>query len=269
MKIGFIGIGNMGCAILRGFLNGGFNNENIFIYDVNIDKCESIKNQYKINVCSNLEYLIKEVNLLILAVKPDVILNLLSNVKEHIIKFKPTIVSIAAGTEISKISDAIGDKEISIFRVMPNINAEISHSTSSYCYVNLEQSEVDKIVSLFKSIGSVYYIPEEKFNIFTAIAGCGPAYVYLFLDSMAKGAQKLGLNKKEALNIAIDTLIGSAKMLKNSDKHCWELIDNVCSPGGITIEGVCILEENNFQQTIVKTIEKTVEKDDIIRKGKK
>ena len=122
-------------------------------------------------------------------------------------------------------------------------------------------------MNLFKNIGSLFYIPEEKFNIFTAIAGCSPAYVFLFLDSLAKGALKMGLNKNEALNIAIDMLIGSAKMLKESKKNPWELIDSVCSPGGTTIEGICALEENNFQQSIVKAIEKTISKDLLLNKN--
>ncbi len=267
MKIGFIGIGNMGGAILKGFLNNGIESKKIYIYDLNIKKCQNLKDIYNINICRSLEDLIKQIDLLIFAVKPDVILNLVSDVKNLIKLYKPIIVSIAAGTTIDSIYNVIDSEDISIVRIMPNINAEINLSTSAYCYKNIDDKNIAKVVSLFENIGSMYFMPETKFNIFTAIAGCSPAYVYLFLDSLAKGAQKMGLNKKEALNIAIDTLIGSAKMLKQSNKHPWELIDSVCSPGGMTIEGVCTLEENNFQQTIVKSIENSVKKDLLLNKN--
>ncbi|WP_250278866.1 pyrroline-5-carboxylate reductase [[Clostridium] colinum] len=266
MKIGFIGTGNMGSAILKGVLNSGLSSKNVYIYDLDIEKCKSLQSIYNINICDNYESLISASDLLIFAIKPDVILNVISETRSYINLYKPIVVSIAAGVELDSISNIINNPEIGIVRIMPNINAEINLSTSAYCYRNLEEESVNKVLDLFRKIGTVFYIPENKFNIFTAIAGCSPAYIYLFLDSLAKGAQKMGLNKKEALDIAIDTLIGSAKMLKHSKKHPWELIDAVCSPGGTTIEGICTLEENNFQQAVVKAVENSIKKDILLKK---
>lgn len=261
MNIGFLGIGNMGGSILKGFLSNKIDGKNIFVYDIDTLKVEEFKQKFNINVCYNYEELVKNVDYLILAVKPDIILKVVDDLKGYLSIYKPIIISIAAGISTNSIYKIINNDNIGIVRIMPNINAEISLATSAYCYINIKDEHIEQVVNLFKSIGTVFYIPEEKFSIFTAIAGCSPAYVYLFLDSIAKGAQKMGLNKKDAIQIAIDVTIGSANMLKHSGKHPWELIDNVCSPGGTTIEGICTLEENNFQQSIVKAIENTIKKD--------
>ena len=267
MKIGFIGIGNMGGSILKGFIKKGIDCKNIYIFDINLEKSQQLKNEHNIVLCNSYKELIENVDVLILAVKPDILLKLLKDIYVEIVTYKPIIVSIAAGISINNILNSIKNENIKIVRIMPNINASINLSTSAYCYQNINEEDLEKVKNLFNNIGSLFYIPEEKFNIFTAIAGCSPAYIFLFLDSLAKGALKMGLNKNEALNIAIDVLIGSAKMLKESKKNPWELIDSVCSPGGTTIEGICALEENNFQQSIVKAIEKTISKDLLLNKN--
>ncbi len=266
MNIGFLGIGNMGGSILKGFLSNGLDAKNIFIYDINFNKVEEFKKMFSLNVCDNYEQLIKNVDYLIVAVKPDIFVKLLEDINLYLQKYNPIIISIAAGISINNIYSKLDNKSLGIVRVMPNINAEICLSTSAYCYKNVKDEDIKKIVTLLENIGSVFYMPEEKFSIFTAIAGCSPAYIYLFLDSIAKGAQKMGLNKKEAIQIAIDVTIGSANMLKKSNKHPWELIDNVCSPGGTTIEGICTLEKNSFQQIIVEAIENTIKKDILLNK---
>ena len=263
MNIGFLGIGNMGGAILKGFLANGINSNNIFIYDIDTLKLNEYKKDFNVNICLNYEQLLQNIDFLILAIKPNIFLEVLNYLKNYINSYKPTIISIAAGISIKDIKNII-DNNVGIVRIMPNINAEICLSTSAYCYDNIKEENLNIVTYLFEKIGSLFYIPEEKFSIFTAIADCSPAYIYLFLDSIAKGAQKMGINKKEALQIAIDVTIGSANMLKNSNKHSWELIDSVCSPGGTTIEGICTLEENNFQQIIVKAIENTIKKDKLL-----
>nr|WP_317357776.1 pyrroline-5-carboxylate reductase [uncultured Tyzzerella sp.] len=266
MNIGFLGIGNMGGSILKGFLAKGINSENIFAYDIDTVKLQDFKNNFNISICDNYEDLVKNSDFLILAIKPNIFFKILEDLKIYIDLYKPVIISIAAGITIDSIKNIINN--VGIVRIMPNINAEICLSTSAYCYYNICDEKLNKIINLFEKVGSTFYIPEDKFSIFTAIAGCSPAYIYLFLDSIAKGAQKMGMNKKEALQIAIDVTIGSANMLKNSNKHSWELIDNVCSPGGTTIEGICTLEENNFQQSIVKAIENTIKKDILLNNQK-
>lgn len=267
MKFGFIGIGNMGGAILKGLVIKKMPLENIFVYDINEKILDHLKNDHNINVCNNYEELINSVDCVILAVKPDIFKSLLNDISHLLEKNRTLIVSIAAGLKISSLENIISYENPPIIRIMPNLNAGICMSTTAYCYnKNVNENQIESVVNAFNTIGSVYKIEEEKFNIFTAIASCSPAYVYLFIDSIAKGAQKMGLNKADSIKIATDTVIGSANMLSKSKKHPWELIDNVCSPGGTTIEGICTLEDENFQQTIVKAIENSINKDNILNK---
>ncbi|MDE6182255.1 MAG: pyrroline-5-carboxylate reductase [Eubacteriales bacterium] len=269
MKIGFLGIGNMGSAILKGILKNGIDANEIYAYDVDKERLNKIKSELNINICFTYESLINSIDCIILAIKPNIFKNVLKEIAPILKANNTLIVSIAAGLEINSIKEMLNNKFAPIIRIMPNINAEICMATSAYCYSEeVGEEELDEVVSYFEKIGSIYYIEEEKFSIFTAIAGCSPAYVYLFIDSLAKGAQKMGLPKKLALEIATNAVIGSANMINKSSKHPWELIDNVCSPGGTTIEGICTLEENNFQQTIVKAVENSIIKDNKLNNNK-
>ena len=269
MKIGFLGIGNMGSAILKGFLKNGILSNDIYAYDLDKERLNKMKNEFNINICFTYESLINSIDCIILAIKPNIFKDVLKEIAPILKTNNTLIVSIAAGIEINNIKQMVNNKFASVIRIMPNINAEICMATSAYCYSEeVSEEDLDEIISCFEKIGSIYYIDEEKFSIFTAIASCSPAYVYLFIDSLAKGAQKMGLPKKLALEIATNAVIGSSNMFNKSNKHPWELIDNVCSPGGTTIEGICTLEENNFQQTIVKAVENSIIKDALLNKDK-
>ena len=263
MKFGFIGCGNMGGSILRGFIKNNICSCNeVFVFDKNETQLNCIKNELKVNTCSNYTELISQVEYVVLAVKPNVFPILLKELSPLIKKYNSKIISIAAGLSILKIEQMLNLNTTPIVRVMPNINATIGMSTSGYCYNSFVSSnDLENIKKAFNSIGSLFFIEEDKFSIFSAIASCSPAFVYLFIDSLAKGATKAGLSKKDALQIVTNTIIGSSEMFLKSKKHPHELIDMVCSPGGTTIEGICTLEDNNFQQTIVKAIDKAIDKD--------
>lgn len=262
MNYGFIGAGNMGSAIFKGMIKSGFaEGKNIYIYDNNKEMTLKYKNELNINICDSYEDLIYSVDTVILAVKPNIFKTLLPEISKYIERYSPLIVSIAAGISLDKISELIGF-ETPIVRVMPNINAEISMSTTAYCGNSKATKEnIETVKNCFNSVGYTVQLEEEKFPIFSAIAGCSPAYVYLFIDSLAKGAQKAGLNKKAALEIAANAVLGSTQMLINSKEHPWELIDKVCSPGGTTIEGICTLEEYKFESAVVKAVENSINKD--------
>lgn len=262
MNFGFIGAGNMASAIFKGMLDNNYtNSKNIFIYDTDSEKLKLYLNTLDINICSSYADIINNSDILIIAVKPNIVPTLLPEISDYIKEKKILVVSIAAGITIKTIENLLGFK-VPIVRVMPNINAEICLSTTAYCtndIVTFEESQV--IQQCFEAIGYVTKIEENEFAVFAAIAGCSPAYAYLFIDSLAKGAQKYGMNKKKALEIAANAVLGSAKMLANSKMHPWELIDKVCSPGGTTIEGICTLEEYKFESGIVKAVENSILKD--------
>lgn len=253
----------MGGAIFRGFIkNNAFAPKDIFVYRKNMDKLKEESEKLGITPCENANELVKKVDCVVLAVKPNMFSSVIDEIKEEVKARGCLIVSIAAGMSTDTIKAMFGF-ELPIIRIMPNINAEICLSTSACCYNSLvKENQLKEIKNAFGKIGFITEVEESKFAVFTAIAGCSPAYVYLFIDSLAKGAQKLGMNKKQALEIATSAVIGSAKMLEASaGEHPWSLIDKVCSPGGTTIEGVCTLEEYKFESAVVKAVENSVIKD--------
>lgn len=267
MKIGFIGAGNMGGAIFKGFISKSvLPANNICVIRNNKEALKQQADTYGITMAKTYSELIEFSDIVFLAVKPVMFPDLISSINADVEKYKPLIVSMAAGLSLESIENMFGFS-LPIVRIMPNINAEICMSTTAYCANSLATSDnIDTIAKMFNQIGTAVEIPEVQFATFTAIAGCSPAYVYLFIDSLAKGAQKAGMNKQQALKIAASAVLGSTQMLINSNSHPWELIDKVCSPGGTTIEGVCTLEEYKFESAIVKAVENSILKDKALNK---
>ena len=185
----------------------------------------------------------------------------INEIRDTVKAENPIVVSMAAGLSTENITD-IFDFDVRLVRIMPNINAEILMSATSLCKNEFASNDDLSVVKdLLSSIGLATEVPESQFGVFCAIAGCSPAYVYAFIDALARGAQKMGMNKKQALEIAGTAVVGSATMFLNSTEHPQELVDKVCSPGGTTIEGLCTLEEYKFTAGIVKAVENIVEKD--------
>ena len=145
---------------------------------------------------------------------------------------------------------------------MPNLNARIGAGTAAICKNSHVSIDVyQQVKSLLASTSEVYEMEEKLFGVFTAIAGCSPAFTYLYIESLAKGAHKLGMDKEQALAIATKAVLGSAKAMQAAKEHPWGLIDKVCSPGGMTIEGICSLEEDGFGVAVVRAVGKAAERD--------
>lgn len=267
MKLGFIGAGNMAGAIFKGLIKAkAVEAKDIFIIRNNPDLQKQQENELGVTGCGSYEELIENCDVVFLGVKPVVFPVLLDNIKNLLERKKPLIVSMAAGITLDSIEEMLGFKP-SIVRIMPNINAEILMSATAYCGNDRASSEQLALVKKYMSaIGLAVELPEKQFAVFTAIAGCSPAYVYMFIDALARGAQKLGMNKQQALDISAQAVIGSASMYAKSGKHPAELVDKVCSPGGTTIEGVCTLDEYKFTAGIVKAVENSVLKDELLNK---
>ena len=270
MKTGFIGSGNMAGAIIKGAVKNGANPKDIYTYDLDNAKVSELSNSCGIVSAVSNEQIIDECEIIVLAVKPHLISGVLATCKDKLNANKHVLVSIAAGTSIEMLEAFADVENIPVIRVMPNINAIALESMTSICrngHVTHEKYEFVK--DLFSKVGRVMELEENFFGIFGALAGSSPAFSYLFIDSLAKAAHKAGLPKAKALEIAAQAVLGSAAMLLSSDKHPWELIDSVCSPGGTTIEGICTLEDNAFQATVVKCLDACMAKDALIMKKNK
>lgn len=259
--IGFIGCGNMASAIIRGLIANGCKGEEIAVYDICREKTESFAKELSLVIAQSEKEIAKTCETVVLAVKPDVFPFLLEKTGKELKENDPLIISIAAGKTTEFITGLL-DYTPRLIRVMPNINAKVQAAVSAFC-TNERADEKDKetVRNFCNSFGRGIEIDEKHFSIYSAIGGCSPAFAFMFIDSMARAAVKNGMTKAQALETAAQAVLGSAKMILESDEHPWQLVDAVCSPGGTTIEGVCALQKNGFEAAVEKAVEASFEKD--------
>ncbi|ENZ6560263.1 pyrroline-5-carboxylate reductase [Enterococcus faecium] len=264
MKIGFIGTGNMASAIIKGIIEKQFiNASDIYLFDVMTEKVTQFAKEIGANVCSSNKELVATVDALVLAVKPIIIEKVVTEIKDDILRNKPLIISIAAGTPIEKLQELLKTEEkIPIVRAMPNVNAMIGEGAAAVCgNSSTSEEQLAYVIRMFEAIGRAWQLEEKDFSNFTALAGSSPAYAYLFIDSIARAGVKNGLPKELSNQIVAQAILGSAKMILESNENPWTLIDRVCSPGGTTVAGLIALENQSFISTVIKGIDATIEKD--------
>ena len=195
------------------------------------------------------------------SVKPKDIASLAESIKAEATANNPLIISTAAGTETSKIVSCFG-YDAKVIRIMPNINAAVGESMTAVCGSEaVSYADKEFALDFCSCFGKAVLIEEKYFSAFTAVAGSAPAFAYMFADALAAAGVKYGIPAKVSQDIAAQMLLGSAKMLLESPLAVSELIRNVCSPGGTTIEGVCSLKETGFENSVITAVDKTVEKD--------
>lgn len=262
MAIGFIGCGNMASAIINGIIKSGvFKAEEINAFDIYSPATDALREKYNINVLGSETDIVKESDTVILAVKPNVLTDVLNKINSALSEKDCLIVSIAAGKTTDFIREQL-THDNKIIRVMPNINATVGEAICAYT-ANAIADEKDKLETekIFSAVGKVIYLDEGYFPLFGVIGGCAPAFAYMFIDSLARAAVENGMKKDIALDIAAQTVLGSAKMILESSEHPWSLIDKVCSPGGTTIEGVMSLQADGFEASVHNAVNKALEKD--------
>lgn len=262
MKLGFIGTGNLATAILRGVCASDLLPANeIAIYDINTEKTDLLSKELGVIKMNSAQEIAGGCSTVVVAVKPKDIQALVSSVSEQTKANGTVVISTAAGTGIKKLTGYFG-YGAKIVRIMPNINAAAGESMTALC-VSDSVSDEEKAFALdfCGCFGKAVELEEKYFSAFTAVAGSAPAFAYMFADALASAAVKYGIAAKDARFIASQMLFGSAKMLLESDKAVSELVSNVCSPGGTTIEGVCSLKKTGFEDSVITAIDKTVEKD--------
>ncbi|MBR3993492.1 MAG: pyrroline-5-carboxylate reductase, partial [Anaerotignum sp.] len=238
MRFGFIGAGNMAGAIVKGMMaSGKYNGRDILLTSKTVVSAKKLAEACGVQACETVQEVIAQSDVLVLAVKPHVLPALLPTLQKEIAAKAPLVVSIAAGRTLPELAELLPE-QTPIVRVMPNINAAIGASTSGLCANALVTAEQKALVRrMFETIGTVAEVAEEQFSIFTVLGGSAPAFAYLYMDALARAGVKAGMSKQQALQIVAETVLGSAKMVLESEDAPWTLIDRVCSPGGTTIEG--------------------------------
>ena len=259
MKVGFIGAGNMGSALAKA---ASKTNAEIFISDKDEKKRDEVAGELSVLTADNVR-IANECDYIFLAVKPNIIKSVLSEIKD-ILKCRPdaVVVSIAAGISIAEIEAVISDS-VQIIRIMPNTPVAVGKGMILWCKnASLTEKNAEAFVSLLSYAGTLDSIDERLIDAASAVSGCGPAFVYMFIEALADGGVECGLPRDKAQSYAVETLIGAAELLKATGKHPGELKDAVCSPGGSTISGVHALEEKSFRSAtegaVVASYKKTL-----------
>ncbi|MBE6757017.1 MAG: pyrroline-5-carboxylate reductase [Ruminococcaceae bacterium] len=261
MKIGFIGAGNMASAIVRGLVSSGVRGSDLLVYDVDTAKQVALFEECGICMCGTADEVIDGAEAVILAVKPQVFPALLPQLAPALHESCPLVISIAAGKTVASIEEMIGGG-IAVVRVMPNINAKVGESMSAFCCNALvSDTQRELVVRVFDAVGETVELAESQFSVYAALAGCSPAYSLLYMDALAQAGVQYGIPKALSLKIVAQAVLGTARLLQESDEHPRELIDQVCSPGGTTIEGVAALQKNGFESAVLEAVRASYEKD--------
>lgn len=256
MKVGFIGAGNMGGAIMRGAFQGGFLAPyETMVYDVSPQQLEAITSSYPVHVAESNVQLVRECEFVILAVKPVYLRGVLDEIQKYVHNKK--IISIAAGWSMAMLLEALGkENTVQVLRAMPNTPALVGAGLTALCEENtFGKASFGWAKELFGTLGAVQVLPERLFDAVVAVSGSSPAYVFMFIEAMADGAVRLGMPRKQAIQAAAQAVLGSAKMVLETGEHPAALKDNVCSPGGTTIEAVQALEKNGFRAAVLEAME--------------
>lgn len=258
-KIGFIGMGNMGTAIMRGLLKT-YKPEELLFTSVHEAKMQKITEETGVAHVSTATDCAEQVKYLVLAVKPQVLPTVFKELNGKIRKDQ-VVISIAAGYAIADLQAGLGDSA-RIVRSMPNTPAMVGEGMSgvSYDEALFTDEEKDVIDGFFTSFGKMEKVDEKLMDVVGSASGCSPAYVYMFIEALADGCVKNGLPRQAAYKMVAQAVLGSAKMVLETGKHPGELKDMVCSPGGTTIEGLAALEENGFRGAIIKACDANFEK---------
>lgn len=258
-KIGFIGGGKMATAIMKGIINSNWcEAKNIFVSDRNEETLKALNEKYKVQTTTNNVDVIKNSKVILFAVKPFVLRDVLNEIKPYITK-EHVVLSIAAGISINTIEEILGN--VPVIRIMPNTPALVNEGMSAVCKGSHATKEQVKIATeIFNSVGKVIEAEEKYIDIITAISGSGPAFYYYIINEIAKAGEKLGLDYETCLKLSAQTALGSAKMIMETDVSPEQLIINVTTPGGCTAVGNEVLKEEKISDILFDTIDKTAKK---------
>lgn len=272
MKIGFIGTGNMGSALIKGYLSSNPDlGKEVFAYDVDKASLNRLAGETGATPCESIADTVARAGILILAVKPNIFTDVLKELVEVNGWEKKVIVSIAAGISLKYI--ALQCKELSGFsgresgfickavRVMPNMPSLVGKGMSALAKnAEVSDEEFERVVNIFRAVGLAEETDEKLMDSVVGVSSSSPAYVFMFIEALADGAVALGMPRKQAYAFAAQAVAGSAEMVLKTGLHPGELKDSICSPGGATIDAVEALEQKGFRSAVMAAVRAAADK---------
>ena len=256
MKLGFIGMGNMGFALAKGLIKYAWvDPKDIYAYAPNYEKLESNSRKLGFNPCLSLEEAVDACETIIMACKPYQIEGVLAQLGDKV--EGKAIISVAAGWDFEKYSQYVDTKKTRVQYIMPNTPVSIGEGVILIERNNsLRAEERDYWAQALDRLSTVVELDAGLFNAGSAIAGCAPAFVDVFMEGLADGGVKNGIPRALAYEIIPQMVIGAAKLMQTTGKHPGELKDQVCSPGGTTIKGVAAMEEHGVRAAMIAAVDK-------------
>ncbi len=266
-KVGFIGSGNMGEALIKGLTAANVvRGEMIWASDVRGDRLKEIAGTYGIKLAPDNLHLVREADVVIMAVKPQIMAPVLREIAS-VFSRRKLMISLAAGVSTESIRASLG-KDGRLIRVMPNTPALVLEGVTAIAKAEgLEPEDMDVAGEIFSAVGRVVVLDESLMDAVTGLSGSGPAYVALVIESLADGGVKMGLDRITAMTLATQTVLGAAKLLLETRLHPGALKDMVSSPGGTSIAGVAALEEGGLRTTFIKAVERATQRSKELGRG--
>lgn len=253
-NIGFIGGGNMARSLIGGLINSGVSASSLYVSDVNADSLASLNNDFGINTCESNQQLVDNCEIIVLAVKPQVMKEVVSplsiSTESH-----PLLITIAAGIRVESIHGWVGNK-VAIVRAMPNTPALVQTGATGL-YANKHTSEEQKQAaeSILRAVGLAIWVDEEsQMDVVTALSGSGPAYLFLVMEAMEQAGIELGLSNENARLLAIQTAFGAAKLALEIEESPATLREKVTSPGGTTEQALRVFNESQLKDIFNKAM---------------
>ncbi len=253
-KIGFLGGGQMAEALIRGMIQGGLvTPSQLFVIDPVAERCDILNEAYQVNASTDNKP-IWDCDIIIIAVKPQVMGTLLEAAQDHITS-RHLCISIAAGVPLAFMEGKLASG-CRVVRVMPNTPALVLECASALSPgANATDADMDDAKAIFDAVGKAVVLPEVYLDGVTGLSGSGPAYIFTLIESMVEAGLKVGLPRAEAVALTNQTILGSVKLAIETAKHPGELKAMVTSPGGTTIAGLHELEKAGFKAGIMNCVE--------------
>jgi pyrroline-5-carboxylate reductase len=254
-NIGFIGGGNMASSLIRGLCASGHSPSQIWVSDINQDALQTLAETLNVNISVSNEAVINEVDVVVLAVKPQILRTVAESSAALLQAKKVLVVSIAAGISQASLSRWLGDK-VAIVRCMPNTPALVlTGATALHANSNVDDEQRDLAENILRAVGISLWVEDEKeLDAVTAVSGSGPAYYFLLMESMEKAAIEMGLSQETARLLIQQTALGAAKIALESNESPKQLRNRVTSPGGTTQCAIETFEEGDFAQLVSKAL---------------
>lgn len=262
MKLGFIGAGNMAQGIIDGLLKAeALAPEDIVIHGGHPANYEAYAAKVGVQTAADNPAVIAAADAVVLAVKPVMASDVIAEILPALQAKETPLLSLLSGVSLLQIEGYLGTKNYPLVRVMPNLNVAINAGMTAYAANPAAATVLPEVVALFDQLGETIELAEKHFSTFVALAGSSPAFVYMFIDALARAGVKHGLTKKQADKIAAQAVLGSGAMVLQSPESPFDLVDKVSSPGGTTVAGLLAMEAAGFMPSVVAGVDATIAKD--------